>query len=144
MIVNATGIPANAIQRKVFTWEEGDPCPQPYQLNSTMLEPCVPLQRYDYFEVISIPYTILVHYLMQPLSSCNFTFPSCYLIRKSLKAMCIHSIIGKRAGVHIRLCFSRVCTDSLRRCRLRPGQASESAKKTIENSPRGDTKKKRW
>lgn len=58
--------------------------------------------------------------------------------------MCIHSIIGKRVGVHIRLCFSRVCTDSLRRCRLRFGQASESAKKTIENSPRGDTEKKRW
>ncbi|XP_076302111.1 dual oxidase-like [Lasioglossum baleicum] len=56
VIVNATGIPENAIQRNVFTWEEGDPCPQPYQLNSTMLEPCVPLQRYDYFEGSELVY----------------------------------------------------------------------------------------
>lgn len=54
VIINATGISANSIQRNVFVWEGGDPCPQPYQLNSTMLEPCVPLQRYDYFEVIFI------------------------------------------------------------------------------------------
>lgn len=108
-----------------------------------MLEPCVPLQRYDYFEVISIPY-IPFWYIIQHLSSCNFTFspPLDHLIR--LKTMWIHSIIGKRAGVHICLCFSRVCTDSLRRCRLRSGQASESAKEAIENSPRGDTEKKRW
>ena len=56
IIVNATGIPPDVIQKNVFTWKEGDPCPQPYQLNSTMLEPCVPLQRYDYFEVIIIYY----------------------------------------------------------------------------------------
>lgn len=52
VITNATGIPSDAIQRRVFLWQDGDPCPQPFQLNSTMLESCVPLQRYDYFEVI--------------------------------------------------------------------------------------------
>lgn len=51
VITNATNIPPDAIQRQVFVWQNGDPCPQPFQLNSTMLEPCVPLQRYDYFEV---------------------------------------------------------------------------------------------
>ncbi|KAL0122393.1 hypothetical protein PUN28_007246 [Cardiocondyla obscurior] len=50
VITNATGISFDAIQRRVFVWQDGDPCPQPFQLNSTMLEPCVPLQRYDYFE----------------------------------------------------------------------------------------------
>lgn len=52
VIVNATGVPPDAMQRRVFVWQDGDPCPQPFQLNSTLLESCVPLQRYDYFEVI--------------------------------------------------------------------------------------------
>lgn len=51
VITNATNVPTGAIQRRVFVWRDGDPCPQPFQLNSTVLEPCVPLQRYDYFEV---------------------------------------------------------------------------------------------
>jgi len=54
VIINATDITFNVIQRRVFVWQDGDPCPQPFQLNSTMLEPCVPLQRYDYFEVINV------------------------------------------------------------------------------------------
>ncbi|XP_046835214.1 dual oxidase isoform X1 [Vespa crabro] len=50
VITNATNIPPDTIQKRVFLWEENDPCPQPFQLNSSVLEPCLPLQRYDYFE----------------------------------------------------------------------------------------------
>lgn len=51
VIINTTTITPEAVQRNVFVWQEGDPCPQPFQLNNTVLEPCVPLQRYDYFQV---------------------------------------------------------------------------------------------
>lgn len=51
IIVNTTNIDPDSIQRNIFVWNDGDPCPQPYQLNSSMLEPCEPLQRYDYFQV---------------------------------------------------------------------------------------------
>lgn len=52
VMVNSTGIPAGAVQRNVFQWREGDPCPQPVQLNTSLLEPCKHLDGYDYFEVI--------------------------------------------------------------------------------------------
>lgn len=51
VIINSTNISPDTIQKRVFLWEENDPCPQPFQLNSSVLEPCLPLQRYDYFEV---------------------------------------------------------------------------------------------
>lgn len=49
IIVNSTDIKPNDIQRNVFRWVDGDPCPQPMQLNATELEPCSYLQGYDYF-----------------------------------------------------------------------------------------------
>lgn len=54
VVTNTTTIKPDAIQRKLFVWMKDDPCPQPFQLNSSMLEPCMPLQRHDYFEVIFI------------------------------------------------------------------------------------------
>lgn len=30
-------------------WKENDPCPQPFQLNASTLEPCNNLGAYDYF-----------------------------------------------------------------------------------------------
>jgi dual oxidase len=38
-----------AIQRDVFHFRAGDPCPQPKQLSQFDLEQCVPMQTYDYF-----------------------------------------------------------------------------------------------
>ena len=29
------------IQEHVFLWEDGDPCPQPAQLNATEMDPCM-------------------------------------------------------------------------------------------------------
>lgn len=49
VIVNSTGINIGDIQKNVFIWQKGDPCPQPLQLNATELEPCSYLQGYDYF-----------------------------------------------------------------------------------------------
>lgn len=51
VIVNSTKIHPNAVQQNVFFWNEGDPCPQPMQLNTSLLEPCKHLSGYDYFEV---------------------------------------------------------------------------------------------
>ncbi|XP_013145053.1 PREDICTED: dual oxidase [Papilio polytes] len=50
IIVNSTAVGPNDIQRDVFHWSKGDPCPQPYQLNASKLPPCKYLKGYDYFE----------------------------------------------------------------------------------------------
>lgn len=51
VIVNSTSIEPGDIQRNVFYWKDGDPCPQPMQLNASLLEPCKHLEGYDYFGV---------------------------------------------------------------------------------------------
>lgn len=59
IIVNSTDIQPHEIQRDVFTFAEGDPCPQPAQLNTSQLEPCSYLKGYDYFEVYLIVLLLL-------------------------------------------------------------------------------------
>lgn len=49
IIINSTDILEADLQKNVFNWHDGDPCPQPLQLNATELEPCSYLQGYDYF-----------------------------------------------------------------------------------------------
>lgn len=56
IVVNSTDIKPDEIQKNLFFWTDGDPCPQPYQLNSTLLEPCIYLQGYDYFEGSEVAY----------------------------------------------------------------------------------------
>jgi len=51
VIINSTDVKPDEIQKHVFFWVKGDPCPQPVQLNTSLLEPCRHLQGYDYFEV---------------------------------------------------------------------------------------------
>lgn len=51
ILVNATDVKPGELQNDVFFFAEGDPCPQPAQLNTSQLEPCSYLQGYDYFEV---------------------------------------------------------------------------------------------
>jgi dual oxidase len=51
IIVNSTGIRPGQIQEEVFFWMDGDPCAQPAQLNTSMMEPCKVLRGYDYFHV---------------------------------------------------------------------------------------------
>ncbi|KAL1517076.1 hypothetical protein ABEB36_000887 [Hypothenemus hampei] len=50
VIVNSTKIPPEAIQKNVFFFNEGDPCPQPMQLNVSLMEPCKIITGHDYFE----------------------------------------------------------------------------------------------
>lgn len=49
VIVNSTDIDPDDVQHNVFQWHDGDPCPQPLQLNATELGPCKFLPGYDYF-----------------------------------------------------------------------------------------------
>lgn len=56
IIVNATDIRPHEIQRHVFFWHTGDPCPQPEQLNASKLAPCPYLKGYDYFDGSELAY----------------------------------------------------------------------------------------
>lgn len=51
IIVNSTDVDPATIQRQVFFWNDGDPCPQPGQIEPSTLEPCSYLKGFDYFEV---------------------------------------------------------------------------------------------
>ncbi|GFG29965.1 hypothetical protein Cfor_11750 [Coptotermes formosanus] len=56
VIVNSTDVKPDELQKHVFFWVKGDPCPQPVQLNTSLLEPCRYLQGYDYFEGNELAY----------------------------------------------------------------------------------------
>lgn len=56
VIVNSTNIDPSQIQKNVFQFFEGDPCPQPEQLNATLLDPCSHLEGYDYFSGSELTY----------------------------------------------------------------------------------------
>ncbi|KAM9311863.1 dual oxidase 1-like [Gastrophryne carolinensis] len=60
IILAVTSAEAGDIQQEVFTWVDGDPCPQPEQVSSTMLEPCSPLTVIDYFEGSLLGYSALI------------------------------------------------------------------------------------
>ncbi|XP_069837992.1 dual oxidase 1-like [Dendropsophus ebraccatus] len=60
VILAVTSAESGDIQKKVFTWVDGDPCPQPEQTASTMLPPCAPLTAIDYFEGCIIGYSSLI------------------------------------------------------------------------------------
>lgn len=56
IIVNSTSIHPGEIQKNIFVWKENDPCPQPFQLNASALEPCNNLGTYDYFTGSEFPF----------------------------------------------------------------------------------------
>ena len=51
VIVNATNVSPEEIQKEVFFWNESDPCPQPQQLNASELQPCALPKEKDSFQV---------------------------------------------------------------------------------------------
>ena len=51
IIVNATSIKPDEIQKHVFFWMDSDPCPQPHQLNSSNMPECNLMQQQDAFQV---------------------------------------------------------------------------------------------
>ncbi|XP_036699443.1 dual oxidase 2 isoform X5 [Balaenoptera musculus] len=50
VLVAVTRVNHGALQPNVFIWQQGAPCPQPRQLTSEDLPPCVPLTVTDFFE----------------------------------------------------------------------------------------------
>lgn len=63
IIVNSTSMANDEIQENVFFWHNGDPCPQPMQLNASVLEPCSYLRGFDYFAVRLAFYTSIFYML---------------------------------------------------------------------------------
>lgn len=87
VIVNSTDIPADALQKNVFFWTKEDPCPQPSQLNTSLLEPCKYLRGYDYFEVRTFTFVNSFPRQLKYLAFYNTFFPPSILI-----ATCLSSI----------------------------------------------------
>ncbi|XP_035222142.1 dual oxidase-like isoform X3 [Stegodyphus dumicola] len=56
VLIHATGIKDPDVQKNIFFWKEGDICPQPAQLNGSMMEPCLMLDGYDYFHGNEVAY----------------------------------------------------------------------------------------
>lgn len=50
IISNSTLIPEDSIQRDVFRFRPGDPCPQPKQLSSKQLKSCFTVKGWSYFK----------------------------------------------------------------------------------------------
>ncbi|CAG9535166.1 unnamed protein product [Cercopithifilaria johnstoni] len=49
IIRKTTSIDEHELQENVFLWHAGDPCGQPFQVNASGLEPCIPFMRFDHF-----------------------------------------------------------------------------------------------
>ncbi|XP_043219093.1 dual oxidase-like [Amphibalanus amphitrite] len=56
IILATTNISRLDIQEKVFFHTADDPCPQPLQLNASLMEPCRFLSGHDYFQGSEVPY----------------------------------------------------------------------------------------
>ncbi|KHN77089.1 Dual oxidase 1 [Toxocara canis] len=56
IIRETTSIDDTELQQNVFFWKDGDPCPQPFQVNTSGLEPCVPFMRFDHFTGNEVTY----------------------------------------------------------------------------------------
>lgn len=54
IIVNASSVAPEEIQRNVFFHLAEDVCPQPTQLNASNMDPCPYLQGFDYFRVSTV------------------------------------------------------------------------------------------
>uniref|UniRef100_A0A3Q3KNH6 NAD(P)H oxidase (H2O2-forming) n=1 Tax=Mastacembelus armatus TaxID=205130 RepID=A0A3Q3KNH6_9TELE len=50
VLIAVTSAEASDIQNSVFFWRDGDPCPQPAQLNASVLYPCTNATKLNYFD----------------------------------------------------------------------------------------------
>ena len=60
IIINSTTVPVGAIQRDVFLFRPNDPCPQPKQMTSKVLENCLVLAGWNYFHGSELPYIMVI------------------------------------------------------------------------------------
>ncbi|KAJ3596396.1 hypothetical protein NHX12_002803 [Muraenolepis orangiensis] len=67
VLVAVTGVEAGDVQQRAFLWNDGDPCPQPAQVNASALHPCTNLTTLDYFDGSKAGFGIFV--------VCLFLFP---------------------------------------------------------------------
>ncbi|XP_059917302.1 dual oxidase 1 [Gadus macrocephalus] len=72
VLVAVTGAEAGDVQEHVFLWMNGDPCPQPAQVNASGLHPCTPFTTLNYFDGSKAGFGIFV--------VCLFLFPVVSLI----------------------------------------------------------------
>jgi dual oxidase len=56
IIVETTAISSQSLQDNVFNHNANDPCPQPFQVNTTGLEQCIPFMRFDHFTGNEVTY----------------------------------------------------------------------------------------
>ncbi|XP_042352652.1 dual oxidase 1 [Plectropomus leopardus] len=50
VLIAVTSAEAIDLQKNVFFWQDGDPCPQPTQLKASMLQPCTNATKLNYFD----------------------------------------------------------------------------------------------
>ncbi|XP_049580579.1 dual oxidase 2 [Syngnathus scovelli] len=60
VLVAVTNAEDSDIQRNVFIWKKGDPCPQPTQLNTSMLHPCTNATKLNYFDGSKVGFGIWI------------------------------------------------------------------------------------
>ncbi|XP_067871575.1 dual oxidase 2 [Heterodontus francisci] len=60
VLVKALNTSEDEIQKDVFVWKAGDPCPQPKQLTTDDLEPCTGAISLNYFEGSGAPFGIII------------------------------------------------------------------------------------
>ncbi|NXE46113.1 DUOX2 oxidase, partial [Casuarius casuarius] len=60
VLIAVTYANSTEIQREVFVWHDGDPCPQPQQLTAQHLANCTPLTVLDYFEGSGAGFGIII------------------------------------------------------------------------------------
>uniref|UniRef100_H0X7P0 NAD(P)H oxidase (H2O2-forming) n=1 Tax=Otolemur garnettii TaxID=30611 RepID=H0X7P0_OTOGA len=88
VLVNVTEVDPSALQPNVFFWHEGAPCPQPQQLTTEGLPPCVPLTVLDFFEGSGPGFGItIVALCCLPLVSLLFSGVVAYLRGKERKKL---------------------------------------------------------
>uniref|UniRef100_A0A8C8D794 NAD(P)H oxidase (H2O2-forming) n=1 Tax=Oncorhynchus tshawytscha TaxID=74940 RepID=A0A8C8D794_ONCTS len=88
VITAVTGAEAEDIQRRVFFWKDGDPCPQPSQVTTSELHPCTNATKLNYFDAGSkAGFGILVIcYVLLSMSPLSFSF--------SLLLLCIFPLLS--------------------------------------------------
>ena len=60
IIVNATNVLPDAVQKDLFLFHPDDPCPQPRQMTSKNLENCLILAGWNYFHGSELPYIMVI------------------------------------------------------------------------------------
>ncbi|XP_013876952.1 dual oxidase 1 [Austrofundulus limnaeus] len=60
VLIAVTSAESADVQKNVFFWRDGDPCPQPTQLNASLLQPCTNATKLNYFDGSRAGYSIFI------------------------------------------------------------------------------------